>query len=318
MSPYRSPSLTVGQAASDLVLPVMLLKETALTHNIETMAAYCRDMGIELAPHGKTTMSPEIAARQLDHGAWGITVADVRQANVFRESGVRRVLIANEVTNRNSLGWLSEIRLTDPGFHVLCHMDSALGVDLTRGLFHNATPLDVLIEIGFAGGRGGCRDLENAIDVAKRVIATPGLRLAGVSTYEGIVENNDNLVDDLLRRVRELVQSIDLLRGFSDVERIVVSAGGSIYFESVAQRLSSWSESRPVDLVLRSGSYVTHDHGYYDDRSPWGRMHTGPRKLMGAIELWAEVLSIPEIGLAILGFGRRHAPEDHGLPVPIL
>jgi len=318
MPPSQDVPPVPALAASDLLLPALILRQSALIHNIATMASYCREMGIALAPHGKTTMSPEIAGLQLSHGAWGITVADVRQAAVFRDAGVRRILIANEVTHPNSLAWLRAIRDTDHDFEIICCVDSVTGVDLAGGLFKAERALDVLIEVGFDGGRGGCRNLAAAMEVARKVAETPGLRLVGVSAYEGIIEDNEDLVDGLLQRVRELVQAIDDGGGFADVPQILVSAGGSIYFEQVVARLRSWSQTRPVTLMIRSGGYVTHDHGFYDSRSPWGTKQTGPRKLIPALEIWGEVLSTPEVGLAVVGFGRRHAPEDHGLPKPLL
>jgi hypothetical protein len=60
--------------AAGFTYPLLTLRETALAGNIEAMAAYCASAGVALAPHGKTAMSPELAARQLAHGAWGITV----------------------------------------------------------------------------------------------------------------------------------------------------------------------------------------------------------------------------------------------------
>jgi len=70
-------------------------------------------------------------------------------------------------------------------------------------------------------------------------------------------------------------------------------------------------------VVLRSGCYVTHDHGFYEGVSPFAQsIADGTAHLRPALELWASVLSRPEPGLAIVGFGKRDAPFDAGLPVP--
>jgi D-serine deaminase-like pyridoxal phosphate-dependent protein len=63
-----------------------------------------------------------------------------------------------------------------------------------------------------------------------------------------------------------------------------------------------------VRVVLRSGCYLTHDDGLYARASPLP-------ELRPALELWARVLSCPEPGLAIAGFGKRDAPYDIDLPV---
>ena len=77
--------------------PVMVLKKSSLEHNIATLAGFAEEHGLLLAPHGKTTMAPSLYQRQLDAGAWAITVASPSQALVARHAGVRRVLVANEI-----------------------------------------------------------------------------------------------------------------------------------------------------------------------------------------------------------------------------
>jgi D-serine deaminase-like pyridoxal phosphate-dependent protein len=67
--------------------PIMILKNSALRHNIETMAGYCREHGVELAPHGKTTLAPQLWERQLAAGAWGISVATPAQVALCRAAG---------------------------------------------------------------------------------------------------------------------------------------------------------------------------------------------------------------------------------------
>jgi D-serine deaminase-like pyridoxal phosphate-dependent protein len=96
----------------------------------------------------------------------------------------------------------------------------------------------------------------------------------------------------------------------------LVSAGGSSYFDRVVAQLGPDRFSFPVQTILRSGCYLTHDHGIYRRTSPFdGRgSPTGPR-LRPAFELLASVLSRPEPTLAIVGFGRRDVPIDDRLPV---
>jgi D-serine dehydratase len=78
----------------DLPLPVALLKQAALTHNGEWMRRFVQATGARLAPHGKTTMCPQLFQRQLRDGAWAITLATVSQVQVARRFGVSRILMA--------------------------------------------------------------------------------------------------------------------------------------------------------------------------------------------------------------------------------
>ena len=118
-----------GWTLEDLLPPVLVLRERALAHNIALMADYCETHGVELAPHGKTTMAPQLWRRQLDAGAWGITAATVGQARVMLAAGVRRVLIANEVTDPPAIAWIAA-QLRDTDAEILCSVDSSDGVEL--------------------------------------------------------------------------------------------------------------------------------------------------------------------------------------------
>ena len=148
------PSLLRG----DFILPLMVLRESALAGNIASMAAYCAAAGVRLAPHGKTTMAPQLISRQLEAGAWGITAATVGQVQMFRSFGMPRILIANEVTDRAAIAWLAAELGRDPGFECYCFADSLAGVALldeelrahgARGADGRAR-LGILVELGQA------------------------------------------------------------------------------------------------------------------------------------------------------------------------
>jgi D-serine dehydratase len=289
----------LGQRAADLPLPVLLLRDSAVAHNITLMAEWCAARGVSLAPHGKTTLAPELIRRQLQAGAWAMTAATVAQVAVMREAGARRVLLANQIVGAPEIAWLEGLR---EDVEVLCLVDSVAGVHaLDAGV---GRPLAVLIELG--AGRAGCRTEEEAVAVAEAVAASSRLVLAGVEGFEGTLEAR--AVDGYLDRLRGLVERLDGVGMFGDVDEIVASAGGSMYFDRVVARLRFGALSRPVRVVLRSGCYVTHDDGLYAEGTPLP-------ELRAALELRARVLSCPEPGLAIAGFGKRDAPYDLGLPI---
>src|SRR5215212_8148307 len=101
-----------------LPLPVMTLRESALAHNIALMQEWCDARGLSLAPHGKTSLAPQLIRRQLDAGAWGMTAATVQQVAVMRAAGARRVILANELVDRADIGWLARERAAGPAFEV--------------------------------------------------------------------------------------------------------------------------------------------------------------------------------------------------------
>ncbi len=308
----------VALRGGELTFPLMVLRESALTSNVTSMAAWCKEHGVELAPHGKTSMSPEITARQLAAGAWGITAATIGQARAFVETGVRRVLLANQLVDPAGIGWLAAATNADPALTVLGYVDSVEGValldrELTR---HGATrPQPVLVELGVPGRRTGARTDAEALEVAHAVAATATLKVAGATGYEGVL-GHGRTADDLddvarfCRGVRALGLRL-LDEGLVDpAAGLIVSAGGSTYFNVVARELAG----EPATAILRSGGYVTHDDGLYSHATP---LPTGgsPYELRAALEVWAYVLSRPEPGRALVGAGRRDVPFDVDLPL---
>jgi D-serine deaminase-like pyridoxal phosphate-dependent protein len=309
-------------AEAGLVYPLLTLRDSALRNNLATMAAYCARAGVALAPHGKTAMSPELAALQLAHGAWGITVASIGQLQAYRAFGFPRLLLANELTDTAGIAWLAAELAADPGFEAYCYVDSLDGVailDHTLRRHPAGRPLPVLVEIGHDGGRTGCRTDEQALAVAKTAQATGTLTVAGVAGYEGTLPPGGQGVAAFCRRLRALADALGDALGdvLADAGRpCIVTAGGSAYFDVVTRELTAGG-STPVQVILRSGAYLTYDHGFYGTVSPAGRGAPGAPVLRPALEVWAQVLSRPEPGLAVLGAGRRDVGFDKGLPVPL-
>ncbi|AYG03858.1 alanine racemase [Gryllotalpicola protaetiae] len=318
----------VGLPLADgaFTLPLLVVRESALEHNVAVMAAYLADRGALFAPHGKTTMSPEIVARQLEAGAWAITAADVRQAEVFYRAGARRVLIANEVADAAAVGRLATLLAADPALTVYCCIDSARGVALLDAGLRAAgleTPrLRVLVELGPVGGRAGVRTREQGIAVARAAAATGTLAVAGATCFEGVLGGgaDDATLDSVrafLAEVRGLGEAIAaqglLAQASDDGVALVLSAGGSHYFDLVIDAFAACAVPGTA-TVVRSGSYVVHDHGVYLESSPAVRGAALP-EFRPALEVHARVLSRPEPGLALLGAGRRDVSFDEGLPV---
>ncbi len=280
--------------------PVLVAKRGALGHNIAAMAAFCAEHGFSHAPHGKTTMSPQLFDAQIRAGAWAITVATPHQLLVARKFGVPRVILANQLIDPTPIRWLAgELA---QGFQCLSFVDSVESVRAVADL-----PMPVLIEIGFPGGRAGCRTVAEALEVGHAVAESPGLTLAGVTSFEGMLGPAE--IPAYLNRVRDSAQALAQHGLFG--EEVIVTGGGSAFFDLVTDAFAGdWLAGHRIHVVLRSGAYVTHDHGFYRDKA-------GRDMFLPALELWAQVLSTPEEGLAIVGFGKRDAPMDEGLPVPL-
>jgi D-serine deaminase-like pyridoxal phosphate-dependent protein len=329
--PAELHGLTVAEAlatgpnlfSSGFVGPLVVLDVNAIDHNIATMAGWCAAKGVKLAPHGKTTMAPQLFQRQLATGSWAITTANVSQLRVYRAFGVQRILMANQLVDPAGLRWVARELADHPEFEFSCWVDSVRGVELmTAALDGSARPVDVIVELGAEGGRTGARDLPTAIAVADAVAASPALRLVGVGGYEGALAHDASTeafakVDAYLAAVREL--AIALTGHFAGLDQVIVTVGGSAYFDHVADGLTApWPDDLPVLPVLRSGAYVTHDDGFYRDISPLGdhaRIES-VSPFRSGLRAWAQVTSKPQPDLALLTIGKRDASFDEGLPEP--
>ncbi|PUB32255.1 D-serine deaminase-like pyridoxal phosphate-dependent protein [Promicromonospora sp. AC04] len=310
--------------------PLLTLDEASLDHNIATVAGAFASAGVEHAPHVKAHMSRAIWERQAAAGAWGATVATPAQLKAALGWGVpgagRRVFVANELVDPREIAWLRTALSDGTADEVWVYVDSARGVDLLAAGFAGAAPeaaarLGVLVELGVPGGRTGVRTVPDAVTLAGRV-HDAGLRLVGVAGYEGPVASGTSAeelaaVGVWCDGLREAGAGI---AGLVDGP-VVLSAGGSAFADVVARHLAvpvqdAAGDGVPTRVVLRSGAYVTHDHGHYLHADPWTRMGVEP--LRPAITVWASVLSTPEPGLAICGMGRRDVSFDIDLPTPLV
>jgi len=326
--PTRAEGLTgqelgrLGLQIGDMGMPVALLRDTALRHNIATMQAFADRIGARLAPHGKTSMSPELFAMQLEAGAWAITAATAHHVRVYRRLGIRRVFLANQLVHPVDLDWIAAELAGDPDFDFYCLADSAAGIERLSAAARRAAlgrPIKLLVETGTTSGRTGVRGVEDAVAVARLVAeAVPRLELAGVETFEGVRPTVDDARAEAAEMIALAVAAAESIarEGLFPERQLLLSAGGSAFLELCAAGLPDEIAGHRALKVIRPGCYVTHDHGVYREMVRPGGKHGLP-ELMPALEIWGAVQSLPEPGLAIVGVGKRDVSSDSGLPCPI-
>lgn len=322
--------------SGDLPFPVAVLRQSALEHNSQWMRSFLTATHVSLAPHGKTTMSPQLFQRQIADGCWGITVATAQQAAVAAAHGIGRILIANQLVGQANIALVLDLLRRDPTLDLYCYVDSAEGVAMLHHALNSSgsRPLNVLLEIGFEGGRTGCRN-RMAVEQVLQSLSTSGatLILRGIAGFEGLIstearQSTERKVTAFLDRMIETVDYCRRQNAFKPAldgaQEIIVSAGGSSFFDMVAQRLSTLATNGDVRIVIRSGCYLSHDHGIYAEDFPALQKRIGADlarnlgQLQPALFLWSIVQSQPETGLALLTLGKRDAGHDAGLPRPVL
>ncbi|WP_442807756.1 amino acid deaminase [Trinickia soli] len=323
-----SSSVPLEQAANlewnlldeDVSLPAAVLYADRIEHNLKWMQDFVTEYGVRLAPHGKTTMAPQLFRRQIETGAWGITLATAHQSRAAYHGGIERVLMANQLVGKHNMAMIAEL-LSDPDFEFFCLVDSVDGVNQLGAFFKAAgRRLQVLIELGIPGGRTGVRDEAQLQAVAAAIASHEGtLVLAGIELYEGIIAD-EQAVRTFLRRAVQATRQFAAEGRFGRTPA-VLSGAGSAWYDVVAEEFAAESKAGEIEVVLRPGCYLTHDVGVYKKaqteilaRNPIARKMG--EALLPALQLWAYVQSIPEADRAIVGFGKRDAAFDAGMPVP--
>ena len=314
--------------------PVAVLRQSAIRANIDLMRRYTQSAGVELAPHGKTTMAPQLFDMQLEAGAWGMTCATAAHLRLYRRFGVPRIVMANQLLDADSVQFVARQLAEDPGFEFFGIVDSVAGAQRYFEVLSNmprSRPLNLLLEVGAMGGRTGLRTVDDAAAVAQEIGKMSGsglLRLAGIEAFEGIFGGTpreaETHVAAFMERVSEVARRCDANGSFG-ADEVILTAGGSAFFDQVVTALKGIQLSRRTRVVLRSGCYITHDHGFYAaaldrlrERSAGSNSVFASNTFVPALELWTTVQSLPEPGLAIIALGKRDVSFDMGLPVPLM
>lgn len=319
MSDARSTSLR------NEATPFAAVRDAPLRENISRFAGWCSDRGALLMPHVKTTMCRYIVDLQLAAGAAGLTVATVRQAQTVRGWTDRPIFLANQVADPAGLRAVASLSAEGPT--LVTQVDSVAGVAMLSDqvMAVGGSPLPVLVELGHAAGRSGVRTERHGLDLGMAVDSHPGLVLCGVTGFEGTMpretpEQTRRDVDRFLHAQVDLMRAF-IERGLLDAadaagHMLMISAGGSAFFDRVAEAFAvEWPSGLDVRTVLRSGCYVTHDHGVYDRLSPLGSGTADlDHQLRPAVEVWGTVTSTPETNVVVVTVGKRDIGSDSGMP----
>lgn len=312
---------------TDLQLPAAILRRSALENNDGWMRRFVEHLeGVVLCPHGKTTMAPQLMDRQLRNGAWGMTCATFAHLRCYRRFGIQRILFANQIVGSAEARWVVEELRLDPAFEFYIFVDSISGVELLSHAAQAANldaPLRLLLEVGWEGARTGVQSLADARALVERIGQVEGVELHGIATFEGIVNGNSDAaleanIEKLFDVVSEVAEQIARDGAFAGIDKVILSAGGSRFYDISAVRLKAIDVGCETLVVLRSGCYITHDARHYEEA--FRRMLVRSKlpdvtgRLENALEVWAAVQSRPEPTKAYANLGKRDISYDIDLP----
>ena len=216
----------IGHAVRELDTPALLVDLDVMESNIARMARLFKDAGVNWRPHIKGIKIPAIAHRLLSAGAVGVTCGKLGEAEVMAAAGIRDLLIANQTVGQQKTARLAALcRYADP----IATVDSRENVrELAAAARQIGVQLRVIIEVNCGLDRCGVNPGAPVVDLAKEISTYPGLRFAGLMTWEGHalrapVENRKKAVED----------SLSLLTGSADACRAagipvdIVNCGGT-------------------------------------------------------------------------------------------
>ncbi|NAZ46984.1 amino acid deaminase [Vibrio toranzoniae] len=305
----------------DISLPVAIIKQSALTNNLNWMQSFADHHQVKLSPHGKTSMTPDFFRQQLENGAWGITVATPAQAEIAAMAGAKRIIMANQLVGKTNMAIIEQL-ISEFDVDFYCCVDSSVNVQQLNQYFSNKKQtLKVLIEFGVPGGRCGCRSPQEVLELAQTIQDTPALSLAGIEVYEGVIHGN-NAEQDIRTFLNQALTSVESLASDGLITgQPIITGAGSAWYDVVAECLANLTDYL---AIIRPGCYAIHDTGIYLDAQSKvlqrAQVNQGYACELGgdlesALEVWAYVISRPEPTKLVIGLGKRDVAFDAGLPI---
>ncbi|PTQ06251.1 amino acid deaminase [Vibrio sp. ZF 223] len=305
----------------DISLPVAIIKQSALTNNLNWMQSFADHHQVKLSPHGKTSMTPDFFRQQLENGAWGITVATPAQAEIAAMAGAKRIIMANQLVGKTNMAIIEQL-ISEFDVDFYCCVDSSVNVQQLNQYFSNKKQtLKVLIEFGVPGGRCGCRSPQEVLKLAQTIQDTPALSLAGIEVYEGVI-HGDNAEQDIRTFLNQALTSVESLASDGLITgQPIITGAGSAWYDVVAECLANLTDYL---AIIRPGCYAIHDTGIYLDAQSKVLQRAQANQgyacelggdLESALEVWAYVISRPEPTKLVIGLGKRDVAFDAGLPI---
>jgi D-serine deaminase-like pyridoxal phosphate-dependent protein len=287
-----------GDHLSSIDTPALVIDLDAMDRNLARMAAFTRGAGVRLRPHAKMHKSAELARLQISAGAAGVCVQKTSEAEALARGGVDDIYVSNEVIAPAKLARVAALAkiLAGRGGRLAVAVDGAAGVTrLAEAVQAARVQVDVFVEIDVGQGRCGVppadRDPGAAIELARQVVRSPGLRLAGLQAYNGKAQHVRS-VEARRAAVAATVASARATRQALEAAGLpcplVTGAGTGTY---------AFEGASGVYGELQAGSYLFMDRDYADNE-----VDPAHPRFEHALFVKSQVMSV----------GARHAVVDAG------
>jgi D-serine deaminase-like pyridoxal phosphate-dependent protein len=284
----------LGTPADQLDTPALCLDLPALDANIRAVAALCASRGIQWRPHAKGHKSPDIARRLVDAGAIGLTCAKLGEAEVFAAGGIHDLLVANMIVGPRKVERLVALRRkADP---IVCLDHLAQAEPIAAAMRAAGLSQRVLIELDLGMSRVGVAPGQPAVDLARQIVALPGLTLAGIMGWEGhliTIEDPAEKTAKISAAIGQLAQTRKLFDA-AGLPCPIVSCGGSGSLPITVQQ--------PGITEIQAGGVILMDSFY--------RRRCHIDQFRHALTLLVTVVSRPAPDRAVIDAGRKAMNVD--------
>jgi len=290
-------SNVVGMHKQELDTPALCLHMEALEYNLKRMADFFAPLTSTLRPHFKTHKTPILAHMQIEAGAKGITCAKLGEAEVLAQSGIKDILIANQVVTAKKIQHLVNLaQYTD----IMVAVDNKDNLkDIASAAQENDVKVRILIEVDVGMKRCGVPPDKTAVELARDILKCSSLQFEGIMGYEGhavMIKNPGERKETAEKAMSLLVYTRDIIEKAGMPVKIV-SGGGTGTYNTTARY--------PGITEVQAGSYLTMDKQY--------RENVGIREFKYALTLVATVIHADE-KLAVADAGMKSLSTDFGMP----
>ena len=291
----------IGKHKTELDTPALLIDLDIMESNIQKMANYFRTVNAELRPHVKTHKTPIISHKQIAAGAIGVTCAKLGEAEAVVHSGIRDVLIANQIVGKQKIA-----RLVNLAKHsdIMVAVDNKENVQaISEAATTKGVAIRILVEVNIGMDRCGVEPGKETLELALNVCQSPNLKFEGLMGYEGHTvakPNRSERENATLADMNKLIETKHLLEK-NGIHVPIMSGGGTGTFNITG--------SIPEMTEVQAGSYVFMD-------STYSKVEDIGENFGCALSVLATVVSRPEKHRIIVDTGLKVLTKEFGIPQP--
>ncbi len=291
----------IGSNVSEIETPALLLELDTLEYNLNKMADFVRKNKKLIRPHFKTHKSPFLAHKQLTAGAIGITCQKLSEAEILAKSGIKDILITNEVVGEQKIRRLVNLAAYTNVKVAIDHEQNA--VEISKMALEKGVIVNYLVEVNIGMNRCGVESGEPAMHFIKKLQELQGLIFLGIMAYEGhvmFIESLEERQKVTAKALEKVSNTKQLLENESIFCPIISCAGTGTYMITGLH---------PDVTELEAGSYLTMDSKYETIEGVGGTFKT-------ALSVLTSIISIPSNDRVIIDAGIKSISKDFGMPIP--